>query len=568
MTQKNIITIAGPGAGKTRRLKNSILEDLEKGVNPFSINAISFTKTAANEISRRTDYQVVGSTIHKLANRILSLASKSRGTKAPMVVGPEKAKEYIKLAIMDSGYKFVDENEALESISQMREMGADPKTFRPEIKTIWKNYRDRMVADNCIDLTGLLEKAARELKDESMAMYFSGGRNYLDEAQDFNPFLDLPIILELMSRGLGTNIFASPSQLIFDFRGSDWEMFTSKLPADIEIEYMRENHRSTPEIVAAGQALAGQDAKGMIATRQSLGLPVKIAKLNSPEEESELVALSIGRQIKEGVHPKNIAVLGRTWSYLYKIQNALRVYHIPYNMGKDQMDLYERPEVMALCEYIELALNPVYEDGLEMIINFPPAGIGMRTRAMLRGLRKLTWNDMIKVLGSEVYRDQVAERIKFLLDAREYLDEIASTKKLKVDEKVSRIIDISGISRFVNEEADFEGLAALEQIKLSSKEFGGLKEMVTYLRDQMVKGQAVKESVTLKTIHGSKGEEWDHVYLPGWNEGLLPLTDSTIASENRLAFVAVTRPRDSLVISCNKSAPASRFLGNIPAVYI
>jgi len=565
---KNIITIAGPGAGKTRRLRNSILEDLERGVNPFSINAITFTKTAANEISRRTDYQVVGSTIHKLANRIIALASKSKGVKPPMVVGPEKSKEYMKLAILDSGYKFVDEIEAMDSISRMREMGADPKTFRPEIKTIWKNYRDRMVADNCIDLTGLLEKAARELKDENMANYFSGGINYLDEAQDFNPLVDLPILLVIMLNGLKTVLFASPSQMIFDFRGSEWELFTSKLPDDVEIEYMKENHRSTPEIVAVGQALAGSDAKGMIATRQSLGIPVKIAKLNTPEEEAELLAISIGRQLKEGVHPKDVAVLGRTWSYLYKVQNALRVYHIPYNMGKASMDLYERPEVMALCEYIELALNPIYEDGLELIINFPPAGIGMRTRAMLRGLRKLTWNDLVKVLGTEVYRDQVSERIKFLLDTREYLDEIASTKMLKVEEKVSRIMDLSGISRYLNEEADFEGLAALEQIKQSSREFGGLKDLANYLRDQMVKGQAIKESVTLKTIHSSKGEEWDHVYLPGWNEGLLPLTGSTIASENRLAFVAVTRPRDSLVISCNKAAPASRFLGNIPAVYV
>jgi DNA helicase-2/ATP-dependent DNA helicase PcrA len=75
--------------------------------------------------------------------------------------------------------------------------------------------------------------------------------------------------------------------------------------------------------------------------------------------------------------------------------------------------------------------------------------------------------------------------------------------------------------------------------------------------DERARGQHEPESaaITLATIHAAKGLEWDHVFVVGLNEGYLPITyaksDSELAEENRLLYVAVTRAKKSLMLSWN-----------------
>jgi DNA helicase II / ATP-dependent DNA helicase PcrA len=566
MSSSNIsLVIAGPGAGKTRALTKSILDDIDGGFNPLMINAMTFTRTGANEITKRTDFQVNATTIHKVAARIISLAATMRGTKPPMILGPEKSIEYLKLAVIDSGAKYLDVESAREQIALIREMGVDPATVRPEIKEIWKHYRDRMLKGGCIDLTGLLERAAREMKEDSISEYFSGGISYLDEGQDTNPHTDWPIFKRFMEISKKTVIYLSPSQVIYDFRGSNFQKLSSLFPEGIETIYMNKNYRSTPEIVTAGVYLAEDDAKGMVSTRESIGIPVKVIKAHSRAEEAETVAMTVGKLIQQKENPGSIAILGRTWSGLFPIMEAMKVHRISYNAAREGVDLYERPEVMALVEYIAISNNPKNDNGLETIINYPFFGIGTRTKALLRGLNKMTWDHLIRALGSDQHRNQVKERILGLLDIREYLSEIPC-QDIPVEQQIQRIIETSGIAKFLNDQLDYEAINALDTIKDVAKEFGSLVELERYLREQMSNREIAKESVVMKTIHSSKGEEWDTVILPSWNEGNLPMTGSPIQSEQRLAFVGVTRPKNRLVITLNNSSP-SRFLRGIPAVY-
>ena len=72
---------------------------------------------------------------------------------------------------------------------------------------------------------------------------------------------------------------------------------------------------------------------------------------------------------------------------------------------------------------------------------------------------------------------------------------------------------------------------------------------------------SVQSSVTLMSIHQSKGLEWDTVWVPGLNEGTLPIfgawndTD-TMAEERRLLYVACTRAREQLYLCCHASSTA------------
>ena len=424
-----------------------------------------------------------------------------------------------------------------------------------------------MVSSGCIDLTGLLERAAREIQIEGVASYFSGNTVYLDEGQDTNPHLDWNVVGQLIKLSGKSVIYLSPSQVIYDFRGSDYSKLSDMLPQDIETVYMLENYRSTPEIVEAGIFMAESDAKGMKAVRKSLNIPVVVKSYNNPNDEADGVALTTGRLIKEGVNPAEIAILGRTWTGLFPIMEHLRMYGIPYNAAKNGIDLYDRPEILGLLEYITLANNPKTDTGLEILINFPFSGIGNRSKYIMRGLGRLTWDHIIESLTNNMVRPQVKERSSQLLDIREYLMEVPEMN-IPVDQQLNKVLEISGIQKYLYEQLDYESLAAIETVTKMASEFATLREFEVYLKEQTIKRNIVKGGVTIKTLHASKGEEYDSVILPGWSEGNLPLTGASTNSEQRLGFVGVTRAKNRLVISYNKSAPPSRFLAGFPAVYV
>ena len=98
--------------------------------------------------------------------------------------------------------------------------------------------------------------------------------------------------------------------------------------------------------------------------------------------------------------------------------------------------------------------------------------------------------------------------------------------------------------------------------------------MRSFTDDLMSRARAQDEptlrAVTLATLHAAKGLEWDHVYLVGLAEGLLPIAYAThfdqIDEERRLAYVGITRARRSLSLSWpagSRGRSPSRFLQEI-----
>jgi ATP-dependent exoDNAse (exonuclease V) beta subunit len=55
--------------------------------------------------------------------------------------------------------------------------------------------------------------------------------------------------------------------------------------------------------------------------------------------------------------------------------------------------------------------------------------------------------------------------------------------------------------------------------------------------------------VRLLTMHRAKGNEFDDVYLSGWEEGVFPASGKSVAEERRLAYVALTRSRQRVMVT-------------------
>ncbi len=171
------------------------------------------------------------------------------------------------------------------------------------------------------------------------------------------------------------------------------------------------------------------------------------------------------------------------------------------------------------------------------------------------------------VLGQpDSYRQQVVRRVHRILDLRETFIDLIK-KDLPVANLVSRVIQLTEISSYLNSEGDFAASRALNDLVTTSYEFRTLGQFVEYLESQIdLPRQA--SGIQLSTLHASKGREWQAVIIPGFYDGLLPLEGSDLQEEQNLAFVGMTRAKDHLVLTMSRSMPMSPLLAGIPVTHV
>lgn len=557
------LVTAGPGAGKTKRLVSEIQERLDQGISPYTVIATTFTREAAREIEERLGGEVSIRTLHGLAYWIIRLSRQSRGDAVPRVISEERAFALMERASKELDIKFMEPRQVLDDLARTRERGGKIEALHPQAQAAIERYFHILSSENLLDFTGLLDEAKRELEDPELRQYFGGYRIFVDEAQDVSPITEWPMLDVLRDGAEEFVIFASPSQQIYGFRGADWEKLYARFPTGHAVETMRRNHRSTPEIIHAADPLAGEDAASMEAVRESLGVPVLAVDALNPEMEADFVGKQIGEWLSAGIEASEIAVLARVHTMLNNIQMALRTRDIPFQLVSGKQSLFHREETQAVLGYLMLALDPMDDTVLEAIVNFPPQGIGVRTRHALRGDGYLQWDHLFKSLAKpSQYRDQVIHRVLRILDLREHFEEIVCSR-LPLLRTVSRVIELSEIPSYLTSEGDFQAAKAVGELVNSSEEFSTLPEFLDYLDSEVRRPREV-QGVQLSTLHASKGREWRAVILPGFQDGLLPLDGADIREEQNLAFVGMTRAKDRLILTMNRSFPPSPFLARLP----
>ena len=558
-----VLKIAGPGAGKTNNLVQSILKRLNMGESPFMMLATTFSRQAAQEIEERLDEEVPVRTIHGMGYWILRLARKARGDKVPRIITDQKVRALVERAIQEVQAKFIEIEQVIEAQERVRSHGTKFEHLHPQIQEVCTRYNQILVAENMIDFTGILQEAAREMTDPGLLSFLKGLNIWVDEGQDINPITEWPLIQALSDGSNSLTMYASPSQQIYSFRGADWNQLSDCFPEDLEVEYMNANYRSTPEIVAASKALAGPDAQEMYAARSSIDSPVSLIDANNPDMEADYLLRQINIWNDLGIDNSEIAVLCRVSSQMNTMQRLFKSRNIPFQIVGNKRKLFERPEILAALGFIHLANDPMSEKPLENIINFPPRGIGLRTRFKMRGNFKMGWDHLISVLGNnKEFRPQVHQRVLDILDLRENFIEIRKSS-IPISDMVSRIIDLSGIPEYLVSEGDYQAVKALDDLETASKEFSSLGMFVEYLESQINSPRDLS-GVQLSTIHSSKGREYDAVIIPGMQDGMMPLKGSPMQDERNLGFVGMSRAKNHLVLTMPKTETPSSLLLGVP----
>ncbi|HEX8521411.1 MAG TPA: ATP-dependent helicase [Tepidisphaeraceae bacterium] len=400
-----ILTLAGPGSGKTKTLTERTGRLIKKGFDPASILCLTFTNKARDEMRDRiaavhgsAAEKVFISNFHGLAGILLRTHGAAIGYDRRMTI--------------------IDSDDQLDLLLQIaRKRGLAPT--RPEARTLcflaneWRenlgteDHLDALAAArkisrsecniitayvkllrsrNQCDFSGMLSETARLLRtrdDIRTQLQHKFHFIQVDEYQDTNRAQNE--IVELLA-GKEDNILAvgDGDQSIYEWRGATPDAIPNFIKngenktGKCTVIKLGTNYRSTPQIIAVADKLIRHCKNRIIvdfSTTNPDGEPVKCVKFEDPEKEAEAVALSIDNTIKAHTQPRQIAVFFRTNDMSRLIEQALAKRQIPYQVV-GAGSYYDRMEVKDVLSMLRFICNPKDGIAFHRIANKPARGMG------------------------------------------------------------------------------------------------------------------------------------------------------------------------------------------------
>jgi len=626
-TKGPVMIIAGAGSGKTRVITMRVAHLVASGVDAFNILVLTFTNKAAREMRERIMH-VVGAeakniwmgTFHSVFAKLLRVEADKIGYPSNFTIyDTDDSKSVLRailkeMALDDKLYNpnFVhnrisaSKNNLIswQEYQQNEQIQADDhSTGRQHIGKIYETYVNRCFRAGAMDFDDLLFKTNELLKNfPDVLNKYQHKFKYLmvDEYQDTN-FSQYLIVKKLAAVNENICVVGDDAQSIYAFRGANIQNilnFEKDYP-DLNIFKLEQNYRSTQNIVNVANSIIAnnkEQLKKEVFSKKEEGDKIKVMRAFSDNEEGKIVAEGIMQERStKGMKWHDFAILYRTNAQSRSMEEALRKLNIPYKIYGGQ-SFYQRKEIKDVIAYFRLTINPSDEEALKRVINYPRRGIGDTTidRIILSA-------DQNKVTPWEV----VVNPSKYL-DGRSsapvgvFATMIQSfqviTRNLSAYDAALHIAQHSGLLKDLYEDKSVEGLNRYENIQellngikeFSEREDIEEKGLEVFMQDVALLTNDDKandkdaDTVSLMTIHSSKGLEFPQVNVVGLEENLFPSqmslnSRSDLEEERRLFYVAVTRAERKLIISYATSrfkfgtlisCEPSRFLDEIDAQYL
>ena len=404
-----VLIVAGAGSGKTRVLTSRIAYILaEKGCDPASILALTFTKKAASEMKERIALMVgerkarrlYMGTFHSVFIRFLREFAESLGYPQTFTIydtsdSVSAIKTCLKeLQLDDKVYKPKDvlsrismaKNNLVTAEAYMRNTAAMQNDLNAKKPLIWKIYQ--LYATKCkqagvMDFDDILLNMNILLRDNPAALESISGRfKYLmvDEYQDTN-FAQYLILKKLSQYHHNLCVVGDDSQSIYAFRGAKIENilnFKKDYPGH-NIFRLEQNYRSTRVIVDAANSVIARNSARIPKECYSMGEQgekIRLIQAYTEQEEALLIASSIVFRIhSEHAEYQDFAILYRTNSQSRALEEALRKRNLPYVIFSGN-SFFERAEVKDMMAYLKLVVNVNDDESFKRVVNKPARGIG------------------------------------------------------------------------------------------------------------------------------------------------------------------------------------------------
>jgi DNA helicase-2/ATP-dependent DNA helicase PcrA len=584
-----VLVLAGAGTGKTRVLTTRIAHLLwTRRARPNEILAVTFTNKAAREMKERVSQLVGGAvegmpwlgTFHSIGMRILRRHAELVGLSQNFTI--LDTDDQIRLIKQVIQAERLDEKrwparQLAGVIDGWKNKGLVPEKVPPGEAYGFANgrgielyaaYQKRLKELNAVDFGDLLLENLRLFQENpDVLKQYHRWFTYImvDEYQDTN--IAQYLWLRLLAQGCH-NIccVGDDDQSIYGWRGAEVDnilRFEKDFPGAHVIR-LEHNYRSTAHILGAASKLIANNLGRLgktLRTSSGDGQKLIVRGVWDDDEEARLTADDIGQLRREGTALNEMAVLVRASFQMRAFEDRFVTVGMPYRViGGPRF--YERAEIKDAIAYLEVMQNPSADLKFERIVNVPKRGLGDQTlqtifqHARSQGLslfhaaRQITETEELKPASRKALRQLTGdfERWRSLSGTMPHtelaeliLDESGYTamwQKDKSPQAQSRLENLKELIRFMEQ---FDSLGAfLEHVSLVMDAEQG----------------ADGDRVSLMTLHGAKGLEFDAVFLPGWEEGLFPhqrsLDDNGEAGleeERRLAYVGITRAKRRLTIS-------------------
>ncbi len=618
---KPCLVLAGAGSGKTRVITYKIAYLIQQCSYPAnSIAAVTFTNKSAREMKQRvsslmTKQQSKGlrvSTFHTLGLNIIRHSLQALGLK--------------------SGFSIYDNTDSLSLVRElMRKTFSDPKNqaeialqqidrwknafVTPEnaqqlangdqqlvlAASIYEQYNHHLRTYNAVDFNDLIMLPVLLLRNNEQARnYWQQKIRYLlvDEYQDTNN-TQYELVKLIVGDKSALTVVGDDDQSIYAWRGAQPENLLNLKTdyPDLNVVKLEQNYRSTGCILKAANTLIQNNPhvfEKKLWSELGFGEQIRILPCGNEDVEAEQITAEIlHHKFQYGTNFKDYALLYRGNHQSRLFERTLRENNIPYYLSGG-ISFFSYTEIKDLLSYLRLITNPDDDNAFIRIVNTPRREIGPGT---LEALNKFS-SSYNHSLFSACFESQIITQLKAraqqnLHDFAQWILDVAHTA-----ENDSPVATIKRVIQDIDYEQWLTDTAKDEQVAI--RKINNVNELVDWISKLHIKDpeaslhdiitkltlidtlernedDEIGDNISLMTLHAAKGLEFPHVFLVGMEEEILPhrtsIEEENIEEERRLAYVGITRAKNTLTISFAKQrkrfgeivdCEPSRFIDELP----
>ncbi len=611
------LVLAGAGSGKTRVITYRVAWlVLERGADPGSIAAVTFTNKAAAEMRERVENLLqryplptfVG-TFHRYSLILLRRYGERVGLPRDFVIlDQDNQLDLMKKALAAEAIPETafPPRVVLAAVSgaKNRLLGVEAYEaqaadyFTQRAARAYRRYQHLLAEASGVDFDDMIAKAVELLSLHPEVGDRVRGRVrtlLVDEYQDTN-HAQLRLIRELIGTAGNLTAVGDEDQGIYRWRGADLANileFEKSFPG-AAVRKLERNYRSTQTILDASGAVVahnlGRRGKRLW-TAAGAGEKLELYRAADEQDEARWVVRTL-QSMRGAYSLADMAVLVRTNAQTRALEEELLRQEVPYSLVGG-VRFYERAEIRDLIAYLRLLRNPRDMLSFQRVVNQPPRGIGRGTQELLAEraaeLGVPLW-DVLAVDDPGRFAPRAARALRSFYELVETLRREA--EELPLPALLDRLLQATGYMQLYRAE-DPEDLARLENIReflSAAQEFteraaaAADEDALTAFLDHVslvsdLDAWQVDRGIALMTLHSAKGLEFGAVVVAGLEHGLLPHLNAggkveDIEEERRLLYVGMTRAKARLFLSCcRRRRTAGRyqdqlespFLAEIPA---
>ena len=582
-----LLIIAWAGSWKTATLTQRIAYMIsEKGINPSSILALTFTNKAAWEMKERTGKVIwqeyhphmmknrhlpyIG-TFHSFGIYILKevLANKNPTIEEHIWLKKDFLiyDESDKLSVMKSIVK--DELGLIEKeypprqiayfISDAKNKSLNSQSYKWQVDSnlkevvakVFERYEVRLSENNALDFDDILSKLLKLFEMPEVLEVYQEKYQYImvDEYQDTN-MVQYEIVSLLAQKYKNLAVVGDDWQSIYSWRGADMRnilSFKKDYPEAIVIK-LEQNYRSTKNIIGAANTVISNNKEALkkeLWTENIVWEKIYYGICQSDSYESLWIAENIEKYLENATSWSEEAssysdnlILYRTNAQSRSIEEGLMKKGIPYRVVWG-LKFYDRKEIKDMLCYLRVILNVNDPVGFKRIINTPARKIGAKSLEVLDGYRENFWISYFQIIENidevEDLRPQARESLKDFWNMFGWF--FKASEELAPSLLLWKIIEETRYIEYLREQFSEDEYVSkkenLEELRNVASEYDGLAprealslflEEVSLISEKKPSSESGEDEnyVTLMTIHSAKWLEEKRVFVTGLEEWMFP----------------------------------------------